>query len=607
MTGDSASETLKPLQTSKRNEWFFALALLAVTLAAYYPAWFGKPVWDDDAHITSPELRSFKGLARIWMEPGATQQYYPLVHSAFWLQYKIWGDSTAGYHLVNILLHVCCALLLLRILRFLEMPGAWLAAAIFALHPVEVESVAWITELKNTLSGAFYLGAALAYLRFDRSRNWRLYFTSFALFFLGLFCKTVIATLPAALLVVFWWKRGKLSWKEDIKPLIPFFVLGIGMGLVTVYVEKKYIIGNAGAAFNFTLVERCLIAGRAFWFYTGKLLWPSDLIFIYPRWNVSQSVWWQYLFPAAALVLLAVLWMLRKRTRAPLAAMLFFGGTLFPALGFVNVYPFVYSFVADHFQYLAGIGIITLVSAGTVLLSERLDGWMKHAGKLLCVAVLLLMAGLTWGQCRGYADSETLYTKTIEQNPECWMAYNNLGTNFQDRGELDKAISCFQKALEIKPDYASAISNLGYTLHQMGRLEEAIILYQQALNITPGILKTQLNLAIAFRQVGRMQDALAHFEMALKIDPGSAAANNDLGYFLLEQGELDGAIGLLEKAVKIDPGYAEAHNNLGFALLQKGETDQAIGEFQKALKIKPGYAQARDNLNLAYKQKGTTQ
>ena len=222
MPSDPAPEAAKPSSLWRSSDWLFALALLVVTLAVYYPAWFGKPLWDDDAHMTAPDLRSWTGLWRIWTQPGATQQYYPLVHSVFWLEYKIWGDSTPGYHLVNILLHVFCALLLLRILRLLEVPGAWLAAAIFALHPVEVESVAWISELKNTLSGAFYLGAVLVYLRFDRGRERRFYLIALGLFFLGLFCKTVIATLPAALLVVFWWKRGKLSWKQDAQPLLPF-------------------------------------------------------------------------------------------------------------------------------------------------------------------------------------------------------------------------------------------------------------------------------------------------------------------------------------------------------------------------------------------------
>ena len=190
------------LRSSWGRPWLLSVLLVAATLMAYEPAWRGQPIWDDDGHLTKPELRSLGGLARIWTQPGATQQYYPLVHSVFWVEQKLWGNATLGYHLVSILLHAFSALLLLRILQELEVPGAWLAAAIFALHPVQAESVAWISELKNTLSGVLYLGAALVYLRFDRTRRRQLYAGALGLFVLGLLSKTVIATLPGALLVV---------------------------------------------------------------------------------------------------------------------------------------------------------------------------------------------------------------------------------------------------------------------------------------------------------------------------------------------------------------------------------------------------------------------
>src|SRR6516225_8804124 len=206
-----------------QSDWFPGLALVVITVLAYMPAWNGLPIWDDDGHLTKPALRSLAGLARIWIEPGAAQQYYPLVHSVFWVEYHLWGYSTFGYHLVNILLHALSALLLVRILRELEVPGAWLAGALFALHPVQVESVAWMSELKNTLSGFFYLSAAMIYFRFTRRRTWQPYALALGLFILGLASKSAMGTLPAAVLVVLWWKRGKRSIKEDILPLAPFF------------------------------------------------------------------------------------------------------------------------------------------------------------------------------------------------------------------------------------------------------------------------------------------------------------------------------------------------------------------------------------------------
>ncbi|HUL73738.1 MAG TPA: glycosyltransferase family 39 protein, partial [Vicinamibacterales bacterium] len=422
---------------SARPPWLLFALLLAATLVAYAPAWHGGMIWDDDAHITRLDLRSVQGLWRIWFEVGATQQYYPVAHSAFWVFHRLWGDDPLGYHLVNIALHACSAGLVLVILRRLAVPGAWLAAVVFALHPVQVESVAWMTELKNTLSGALYLGACLAYLRFDAVRSRRAYALAAVLFVLALLSKTVTATLPAALLVVFWWRRGTLRWREDVWPLVPFFAIGLASGLLTAWVERTQI-GAVGAAFQLTLVDRCLIAGRAFWFYLAKLAWPADLIFIYPRWHVSAAVWWQFLYPAAALALLAALWWYRTRSRAPLAAMLFFGGTLFPALGFVNVYPFVYSFVADHFQYLACLGPIALAAGGVATLAGRWRPALAAASPppaalAGALALALPLGVLTWNQCRQYADAETLYRTTLARNPECWMAHVNLGKVLQER------------------------------------------------------------------------------------------------------------------------------------------------------------------------------
>jgi protein O-mannosyl-transferase len=537
------------------------LLLVIVTMLAYLPAWNGTPIWDDDAHLTKQELRSLQGLGRIWTQPSATQQYYPLVHTMFWVEHQLWGDWPAGYHLLNILLHCASALLLVRILRQLQIPGAWLAAAIFALHPIQAESVAWISELKNMLSGVFYFGSVLAFLKFDRTRNPASYAVALVLFVFGLMSKTVIATLPAAILIIFWWKRGQLSWKRDFLPLIPFFVLGTAAGLFTAWMERS-LIGAEGADFNYSIIERFLIAGRVIWFYLGKLIWPLDLIFVYPRWRVSQTVWWQYLYPAAALLWLVVLMWLSRRWRAPLAGVLFFVVTLFPVLGFLNVYPFRYSLVADHFQYLAGLGIITLVAAGIALLLELGRHWKQPTGYLLCIAFLASLAILTWGQSAMYTNIETLWQTTIERNPKAWMAHNNLGTVLLQKGRVDEAIVHFRKALEIETDHPDAQANLGSALLQKGELDEAIAQYYKSLEIKP----TQ---------------ALVHY---------------DLGNALLLKGQVDEAVAHYEKALELKPAYADVYNNLGIVLFQKRQVDQAIAYYQKALEINPQYVQARANL-----------
>lgn len=530
-------------------------------MLAYLPAWNGTPIWDDDAHLTKPELRSLEGLGRIWTQPGATQQYYPLVHTLFWVEHQLWGDWPAGYHLLNILLHCASALLLVRILRWLEIPGAWLAAAIFLLHPIQTESVAWISELKNMLSGVFYFGAILVYLKFDRSRNLASYAAALALFLLGLMSKTVIATLPAAILIIFWWKRGKLSWRRDLLPLIPFFLLGTAAGLFTAWVERS-LIGAEGSDFNYSITERVLIAGRVFWFYLGKLIWPFELIFVYPRWEVSAVVWWQYLYPAAALLLLAVLAWLSRRWRAPLAALLFYILTLFPVLGFLNVYTFRYSLVADHFQYLANLGIIVPVAAGISLLLQRTQHWRRPIGYTVCLVFLALLSVLTWSQSAMYRDIETLWRTTIERNPKAWMAHNNLGSALLQKGQVDDAIVHFRKSVEIKADHADAQANLASALLQKGELDEAVAQYYKALDIKP-------------------DNALVHY---------------DLANALILKGQVDQAIAHYEKALEIKPDYAEVCNNLGIVLFQKGEVDQAITYYQKALEINPQYVEARANL-----------
>ena len=588
---------------SSNRDWFFALLLVVVTMLVYQPAWNGKPVWDDDAHLTKPELVSLNGLARIWTEVGATQQYYPLSHSAFWMEHRLWGDGVLGYHLINILLHAGAALLLLKTLRRLEVPGAWLAATIFALHPVQVESVAWIAELKNTLSGVCYLGAALMYLSFDRNRKWMFHAGAFGLFVLGLMSKTAVATLPAALLIIFWWKRGQLSWKKEVLPLLPFFAVGAGAGLFTAWVERKFI-GAEGSDFNFSLIERGLIAGRAFWFYLGKLFWPADLIFIYPHWNISQAVWWQYLFPAAALLLLAGFWLLRRRSRGPLAALLFFAGTLFPALGFFNVYPFRYSFVADHFQYLAVIGPVVLVAYGITAAGKILKQRNAIFEPILGGVLLMTLGTLSWRQCAMYADAETFWQTTIRRNPDCPMAYYNLGLAYFQQGRLDDAIAQYQKVLQINPDETDAVNNLGSAFLQQGRLDEAIAQYQKVLALKPDHAKAHNYLGLAYIQRGQMDEAMAQYQMALALKPDYAEPHYNLGNAFLQQGQMDRAMAQYQKALALAPDYAEAHNNLGNIFIQQGRVEEAIVHFQKALALKPDYADAHNNLASAFLQQG---
>jgi protein O-mannosyl-transferase len=505
--------------------WVVAILLGCAVLGAYLPALTGDFLWDDDAHVTRPELRSLHGLWRIWFDLGATQQYYPLLHSAFWFEHRLWGNSVVGYHLVNVLLHVGSAVLLLLILRRLEIPGATLAAGIFALHPVHVESVAWISEQKNTLSLVLYLGAMHLYLRFDQERRASLYALATAFFVLGVLTKTVVATLAAALLVIFWWRRGRLSWRRDVLPLLPWFALGAGAGLLTAWIEQR-LLGAEGADFNLSFLQRSVLAGRVFWFYLVKLVWPAGLTFIYPRWAIESSPWPQGLFALAALAVLVWCWWIRGQTRAPLAVALLFVGGIFPVLGFLNVYPFVFSFVADHFVYLASLGVMVGAAAGAAVLAGRLRaGWV---GPLASVLLLGTLGVLTWRQCHDYTDAVTLYDETLTRNPDCYLCRNNLGMLSLQAGEREQALEDFREAVRIKPRSAEAHNNLGNLLVQSGSVSEGIAHYEQALEAAPNDVSTRTNLGTALSLAGRTAEAREQFEAALRILPDYPPAKQQL-------------------------------------------------------------------------------
>jgi Flp pilus assembly protein TadD len=602
----AAGETQAPRRATLRTrDRMFAVLLLAAVLIAYRPAWNGGFLWDDAAHVTRPELRSWHGLWRIWFDIGATQQYYPLLHSAFWVQHRLWGERPFGYHVVSILLHACVALLAGLMLRRLSVPGAYLAAAIFALHPVHVESVAWISELKNTLSAVFYLTAALAYVRFKergpgRTRSYAL---ALFLFALALASKTVTATLPVALLAIDWWRQGGLSWRRDIRPLVPFAVLGAGAGLFTAWMEH-YVIGAEGAEFALGFGARALVAGRATWFYLASLVWPAHLTFIYPRWRVDTHAWWQSVYPAAALAGLAALWAWRRHGRGPLAAVLFFVGTLFPVLGFFNVYPFLFSFVADHFQYLASLGIIALGAAGIARLLQRVAGWRRSAGHALCLALLTVLGMLTWRQSRLYADVETLYRATITGNSECWMAYNNLAGVLIERGAIDEALPLVQTALALRPDYPEAYNNLGLAMASRGQIDQAIAQYRRALELRPDYAEAHNNVGLALAGLGEIDQAIGHFRRALEIDAGYPGVHYNLAMALAARGDVDRAVAHLRDAIALRPDYAEAHNGLGVILSNRGYIGEARAHFAKSVEIKPNYADAHNNLGIALARTG---
>ncbi|MGD1030594.1 MAG: tetratricopeptide repeat protein [Opitutaceae bacterium] len=580
------------LSARKRTLAGMALIFLA-TFAAYAPVFHAGFIWNDPDYVTAPALRSLSGLWRVWFQVGATQQYYPILHSAFWVEHRIWGDAPLGYHLLNVGLHATSAVLLVILLRRLAIPGAWLAALVFALHPVCVESAAWISEQKNTLSTVFYLASAISYLRFSDARSPGRYALASLFFILAVLSKTVTASLPAALLVLAWWRNGSVSWRRDVAPLVPWLVFGAIAGLFSGWVERHYV-GAEGAAFDLTGLERLLLAGRAVWFYAAKVVWPANLIFFYPRWTISSGSPAAYAYLLGVLAALAALSVLSRRSRAPLAGALFFGGTLFPTLGFFNVYGFVFSYVADHWQYLASLGLIVPICAGLARAARALA---LSARRAAAAALLALLGVLTWRQAGMYSDMETFYRTTIAKNPGAWMAYNNLGTYLLEH-HLPGAREEFEAALKLRPDYKPAHFNLGVILLDSGRYEDAVA----HLKMASGTLHqdyVHLYLGEALADLQRYPEAAAEYSLHTRLEPGNTAAWFGLGNALAAQEQYSAAAGAYRRALAIDPHLVDAHNNLGNVLLLTGQVPAAVAEYREALRLRPGDPALQKSLQLA--------
>ena len=577
----------------------FALVLAAVTILVYQPSWNGGFLWDDDVYITNNELLTAPdGLRRIWFSLDSPSQYFPLVYTTFRIEHGLWGLNSTGYHWGNLVLHVANALLVWLVLARLKVPGAWLAGAIFALHPVQVESVAWITERKNVLMGFFFLLTLLAWIAFvdgKTKRRWVFYGLAVTLYLFALSAKTTACTVPAALFLILWLQHKPIEWKRIIQ-IIPFLVLGVAMGVLAMWWER-YHQGTSRAVFTFlSPIERVLVASRAIWFYLSKLIWPSNLTFIYPRWDIAPTHLLNYAWLLATVIVCAGIYFLRRYVgRSFEVAAAFFLATLSPVLGFIMLYTFRYTFVADHYQYLACMGPIALASAGLVNFADTFKNSRSLIrGAALCVVALL--ATLTWRQAAMYGNIETLWRTTLARNPSCWMAHNNLGIVLFGRGQLDDAIAHYRTTLEMQPDFWDADYNLGTALLGKGEVDEAVFYCDKAVAMQPNDPDSQVALANALLQKKRIDDAIVHYQKAAAIRPDYFLARSGLGHALLEKGELDAAIDHSRAALSIQPNNADCHTVLAVALDEKGQSAEAIEHYEKALEISPQSVSALNNL-----------
>ncbi len=579
-----------------QRPWVLVLLLLAGAFLAYLPIWHAGFIWDDDAFLTeNPLIRLPGGLYRIWCTTAAPD-YFPVTSTALWLEWRLWGAKPLGYHLINVLLHAASALLWWRVLARLKVPGAWLAAAVFAVHPVNVESVAWVTERKNTLAMFFYALSLLGYLGFEDTGRRRWYGVALGAFMLALLSKTAPAPLPLVLLGLAWWRRGRVEHR-DLWRSVPFFAVALVLGLVTIWFQYHRSIGTEIVRAD-TFVARVAGAGWAVWFYLWKAMLPVNLMFVYPRWHIATTNLLSFVPGLLVVAGFVVCWFYRRQWGKPvLVALGYFVLMLLPVLGFLNISFFRYSLVADHWQYFAILGPIALLVAGVLAALRRWQGNLPPLVQGSAAGLLLVMLGaLTWRQCGMYQDMETLWRRTIDQNPKAVLAYHNLGFVLLQKGNLDDGIGYLREALALDPGLVEAHYNLGKALLQRNQPDAAIAEFRAALDIQPDHAFARNNLAMTLLQKGQSQEAYAQFQAVLEKHPDDALAHFNLGNFLYDRGQLDEAIQHFQKAVDAQPRFAAAQNALGNALLALARVDEAVAHLQKALEVVPNYVSAFNNL-----------
>ena len=600
-------------QQRRLNTWLLAAVLIALVVGIYWPTLSNDFVSDDHQYTEhAQKLSSIRGLMSIWFDPTATPQFYPLTNTMFWIQYNLWGFTPLGYHVVNLIEQIITVLLAWRLLALLEVPGAWLAAALFAVHPVHVDTVAWVSEQKNLLSCLLAIGSILAYLRFapplllglrntpnsESNGSWFYYWLSLFLYTAAVLSKTVAVTVPPVLLVIFWWKSGRIAWKEAIR-LIPFLVVGIALSLVTVFVETV-LLGASGEQWNLSWPARLLVAGRAICFYVTKLVWPSPLKFMYERWNIDPTSGQQYLYVIMVATVLVLLWIFRKQIgRGPLAAALLFIGIMAPALGFFNIHFFLYSYVADHFQYHASIALFALAAATIVLVTEKTPRAALALQILIAVILLTPLGILARQRTFVYHDNSSLETDNIQDNPNSWTAQYDYGLLKQEEGKSEEALKYYHKALELFPTHGEIHNSIGLALASLSRYDEAIIELEKAISM--GMTRddtyfAEATLAEIFARQGNLKTAIIHYQKALTQKPTAAFTLYKYSLILRQAGDRQAAFDAVQKSLKIDPDNADSQHLVGMLLSEANQLKDAHVALTRAVELKPDNAGFQEDL-----------
>jgi tetratricopeptide (TPR) repeat protein len=620
-----------PMKNAWRSSSAGAVVIVALTFLVYLPVLRGGFVFDDHELITdNPIVHARDGLYRFWFTAEAAD-YRPLTWSLWWAEWQLWDGRATGYHVVNVFLFAVDAVLVWLILRRLRIPGAWLAAAAFAVHPVNVATGAWISEQKNTLSMLFYALSILLYLRFDESdravvgprcdaakdrtrstASLPIYALSLLAFVLALLSKTAVVMLPVVLLGCVWWRHERVRARDWFRSA-PYFAAAMVLALVTILQHQRALPGGFVRPAGFG--TRLVMAGQVPWVYLSKALAPVDLMVIYPKWEIDASRWVSFVPGILLIAGFAFFWWNRAGWgRALLFGLGYYVVTLFPVLGFFDQGFYYHTWVADHWQYHAIVGVIALVVGGGWTGVDRLGkrgraiGLLAPLGAgLASAAVLIALGSAAWMRSRVYVDGEALWRDTVSKNPDSWLAQNNLGAALQASGELTNAIGHYEQALRLKPDAFDAHNNLGSALMDLGRVPDAMEQFQEALRLKPDLAAARNNLGNALFDMGRVTEAIGQYKEALRAKPDFAAAHYNLGMVLARAGRMPEAMEQWDEALRLKPDYVEAHNTLGVAFYQLGEVTEAIQQYEQALRIRPNYVEARHNLGVALTEAGRIQ
>ena len=609
-----------------------ALGLLLLTLIAYWPLHTAGYIWDDSGWLVNNHfVHHWRGLWNIWFEPKDSIQYYPLVFTAFNIQWHLWGANTFAYHLVNILVQAVDAILLWRVLVNLNLRSAWVAAAIWAIHPVQVESVGWVVEQKSLLSALFLFPAILAWMRFSgiRSehppgspfltpREWRMYILGTLAYILALSAKTDVCIIPIVLLLVLGWKRGSLH-RRDVLLLTPWLLLGFIAALVTIHIEHSQVGAN-GPEFHFTIAQHLIIAGRDLWFYPVKLLWPWPLMAVYPRWHISHPAIWEWIFPITGFAVPVVLLALsRKIGRGPFVAVAAYGLMISPLLGFIAFYTEIYTFVADHYQYLACIGIIVLITEGVAGLLHLYNARLKVATDhipadqenlptsaetsdraalirrltmSISALVLLVLGTITWVQCETYTPPEHLWTHDLKYYPNSWVAMEHIGTHELEHGKIHAGLSLLHQSDQLSHGGSFVInSDLGDAYRALGDYARAISYYRHSLSLAPIQPATLAHLVQCYQHLGNWRQAYTDLLHGVQLLPRSAALQVELADMLVRARHPQLAIPHYLMAIKYEPDNTHALFGLAQAFQSVGRWDKAVRYYRRTFNVSPGFGQ----------------